>query len=238
MANALYAKGAEKILSAAINFATDTIKAILVSSAYTANLSTDEFLANIATYQLGTAQTLTGKSVSGGKFNAASPITFPAVASGATAKAVVFYKDAGTAPAPVANTPSTSASGGTLPAGTYYYTVTALNAGGESIASNEVSITTTGSTSSNTVTWAASAGATGYRVYRGTASGGESVYYAPGNVTTFTDTGGSSTAGTTPAGVNALLIYDDTITGFPVATNGGDINIAIDSGTYKILSLV
>lgn len=135
MSNALYAKGAEKILSAAINLGTDTIKAILVSSAYTANMSTDEFLSDISANRLGADQTLGSKSVSGGKFTAAS-ITFPAVASGSTAKAVVLYKDTGT-----------------------------------------------GSTS-------------------------------------------------------PLLIYDDTITGFPLATNGGDVTIAWDSGTYKILSMV
>jgi hypothetical protein len=135
MSNALYAKGAEKILSAAINFGTDSVKAILVSSAYTADLANDEFLSTIDANRLGTDQTLGSKSVSGGKFNAAN-ITFPAVAAGSTAKAVVLYKD------------------------------------------------------------------TGDRT-------------------------------TSP-----LLAYIDTITGFPLATNGGDVTVAWDSGTYKIVSLV
>lgn len=110
--------------------------------------------------------------------------------------------------APLQNPASTSTTGGTLAANTYYYVVTAiLNPQGESIASNEVSITTTGTTSSNTITWTAPPGmtVTGYRVYRGTAAGAENVYYAPGNVLTFTDTGGASTAGTPPT---------DTGTGF------------------------
>jgi len=34
-----------------------------------------------------------------------------------------------------------------------------------------------------------------------------------------------------------LLVYIDTITGFPLATNGGDITIVWDNGTYKIFSL-
>lgn len=34
-----------------------------------------------------------------------------------------------------------------------------------------------------------------------------------------------------------LLLYIDTITGFPLATNGGDITIQWDNGTYKIFSL-
>lgn len=35
-----------------------------------------------------------------------------------------------------------------------------------------------------------------------------------------------------------LLMYLDTITGFPVATNGGDIAPTWDNGTFKIMSLV
>lgn len=102
---------------------------------------------------------------------------------------------------PSVNTPTTSTTGGTLAAATYYYVVTAIYATGETIASNEVSIATSGTTSSNTITWTAPVGmtVTGYRVYRGTATGAENVYYAPGNVLTFTDTGGASTAGTPPA---------------------------------------
>ena len=39
------------------------------------------------------------------------------------------------------------------------------------------------------------------------------------------------------AGTSPLLAYIDTITGFPLATNGGDITIQWDNGAYKILSL-
>ena len=134
MANALYAKGKEKILSAAINFNTDTIKAALVSTAYTLNLATDEFLSTVSANVLGTAQTLSGKSITGGAFDANDP-TFPTVAAGATAKGVVIYKDTGT-------------------------------------------------------------------------------------------------AATSP-----LLVFIDTITGFPLATNGSDITIQFDNGPFKIYSL-
>lgn len=48
-------------------------------------------------------------------------------------------------------------------------------------------------------------------------------------VVIYKDTG---TAGTSP-----LIAYIDTITGFPVATNGGDITIEWDSGSNKIFSL-
>lgn len=101
--------------------------------------------------------------------------------------------------APVQAAASTSGVGGLLTAATYYYVVTALNANGETIASNERSIATTGSTSSNTISWAAVTGATSYRIYRGTAAGLENVYYSAGAVVTFTDTGAASTAGTPPA---------------------------------------
>jgi len=34
-----------------------------------------------------------------------------------------------------------------------------------------------------------------------------------------------------------LLLYIDTIGGFPLATNGGDITVAWNDGAYKIFSL-
>lgn len=134
MANALYAKGKEKILSGSINLPSDTIKASLLSSSYTANLSTDEFWSGISANLLNTSQTLASKTVTAGVFDAAD-VTFTAVTSGSTVKAVVIWKDTGT--------PSTS----------------------------------------------------------------------------------------------PLLVYIDTITGFPLATNGGDITITWDNGSYRIFSL-
>jgi hypothetical protein len=35
-----------------------------------------------------------------------------------------------------------------------------------------------------------------------------------------------------------LIAYIDTLTGFPLVTNGGDVNVQWDNGTYKIASLV
>ncbi len=134
MANALYGKGKEKLLTAAVNFSSETIKAALVSTAYSPNLSTDEFYTTISPHVLGTPQTLGTKSILLGVFDAADSL-FEAVFAGSTVKAVVLYKDSGL-------------------------------------------------------------------------------------------------AGTSP-----LLAYIDTITGFPLATNGGDIQIVWDSGAYKIFSL-
>jgi hypothetical protein len=48
-------------------------------------------------------------------------------------------------------------------------------------------------------------------------------------VVLYKDTG---TSGTSP-----LILYDDTITGFPIATNGGDIVCQWDNGAFKIYSI-
>ena len=132
MANTLYPKGAQKFLSGGIDITSATIKAVIVPSSYSYD-ATDEFLADIGT-TLGTAQTCTTKSVTGGVFDC-DDLTFPAVAAGSTAKAVVYYKDTGS-------------------------------------------------------------------------------------------------AATSP-----IFYYQDQITGWPLATNGGDIQVQQDAGTYKVFSL-
>ena len=134
MSNAHYAKGKEKILTAQINFSTDTIKVALVKNTYPQNLSTDEFFSVVSSYVLGTPQTLANKSITNGVFDA-DDATFAAVTAGDTSEGVVIYKDTGT-------------------------------------------------------------------------------------------------ASTSP-----LIAYIDTITGFPLLTNGGDIVVQWDSGAYKIFSL-
>ncbi|HET7814919.1 MAG TPA: hypothetical protein VFL13_11150, partial [Candidatus Baltobacteraceae bacterium] len=81
--------------------------------------------------------------------------------------------DCGVPGAPVATT-AAAASGGSLPTGTYYIKITYTYASGETTASPEFTITTTGTnhtvkiTSPSTVT-----NATGWNVYIGTSSGGE-----------------------------------------------------------------
>lgn len=98
--------------------------------------------------------------------------------------------------APTLSPAATSPTGGSLAAGTYYYVVTALGDTGETIASNEVIATVTGSTSSVTLTWGNLAKS--YHVFRGTTSGGESKYFTVTNAYTFTDTGAAGTSGTPP----------------------------------------
>jgi hypothetical protein len=81
-----------------------------------------------------------------------------------------------------------SATGGVLPAATYYYVVTSIDAQGETLASSEVSYTATGTTSSVLIQWGAAHGAASYRVYRGTAAGAENLYFQT-TLLEFEDTG-------------------------------------------------
>lgn len=93
---------------------------------------------------------------------------------------------------PTQTTPTASTTGGTLATGTYYYEITAINAIGETTASNEESISVTGPTGMVTINWTeSSAGATGFRIYRGTSSGGENVLVgtAAAGATSFFDYG-------------------------------------------------
>ena len=104
--------------------------------------------------------------------------------------------------APVQSALVASTSGGTglQPATLYYYVITALNALGETLRSNEQSVLTgAGTTNSNALSWSTVAGATGYKVYRGISGASENGYYALGNVTAYTDTGAAITTGTPPA---------------------------------------
>lgn len=102
---------------------------------------------------------------------------------------------------PVQAALATAASGGTITAGTYRYVVTAINANGETTASNEQTIVTTGSTSTVTVTWGAVTGATGYKLYKtaaGGATGTELLYKTVGLVVSDIDTAPGSPTGAFP----------------------------------------
>lgn len=108
---------------------------------------------------------------------------------------------------PVQSALATATSGGTITAGTYRYVLTAINANGETTASNEQTIVTTGSTSTVTVTWAAVTGATGYKLYKtaaGGATGTELLYKTVGLVTTDIDTSPGSPTGAFPTSSTAM----------------------------------
>jgi hypothetical protein len=108
---------------------------------------------------------------------------------------------------PVQSALATATTGGTITAGTYIYAVTAINALGETLISNERTIVTTGATSTVTVTWAAVTGATGYKLYK-TAAGGatqtELLYKTVGLVVTDIDTAPGAPAGAIPTTNSAL----------------------------------
>lgn len=97
MTNALFGKGKEAILSAAINLPSDTIKAALIDTAlWTPNMATDQFLSAASAAIVGTPVALTGKSVTLGVFDAADT-TIVAVPGPTSLEAVLLYKDTGSA---------------------------------------------------------------------------------------------------------------------------------------------
>ena len=96
MANSLYAKGREAFLEGTIAALTDTLKLSLLSTAYTPNLSTDQFYSIVsggAIVAAGVA--LSGRSGLAGTLSA-SNVVFPAV-TGSTASYLALYKDTGSA---------------------------------------------------------------------------------------------------------------------------------------------
>ena len=122
-----------------------------------------------------------------------------------TRNAVSAIADAGDVKlSPDAPTLSTVSSGGTLADATYYYKIAATSASGESLPSTEASIATTGGgTSKVTLSWTSVAGATGYKIYRGSSSGGEQLLATVGAVTTYTDDGSLTPSGAAPPTTDA-----------------------------------
>jgi hypothetical protein len=136
--------------------------------------------------------------------------------------------------APSTPTLSTSTSGGSLAANTYYYAVTASDGSGETVASPEASIATSGSASTVTVSWSAVPGASSYTVYRGTSSGAEGTSYTTTS-TSFTDTGATGTSATPPtattAYVNKLSANGDSY------LMGGNLGIGTDATSNARLTI-
>jgi len=116
---------------------------------------------------------------------------------------VRLVADTATLSAPYSFAAAVGPTGGTWGAtGTRYYRITATNATGETAGSLEVSFNVTDTSKKVTLTWAAVAGATGYKVYRSATSG---VYTTPalratlGAVTTYDDDGSAVGAGALPS---------------------------------------
>ena len=93
MASAIYPKAKEAFLGGSINLSSDTIRAVLVDTGtYTYNSAHDFY--NDLSGVVGTESgTFGSKTVTNGVFDAAD-ITFSAV-TGATAEAIVIFKDTG-----------------------------------------------------------------------------------------------------------------------------------------------
>ena len=98
MANALYTPFVNSYLTQAANqvdFDTDDIRLILVDNAdYTVNLTTHDFLDDVAVAARVATVALTGESVSGRTFDA-NDATFTAV-TGDPSESLVLYKHTGT----------------------------------------------------------------------------------------------------------------------------------------------
>jgi|GEM_PF-2095308 hypothetical protein len=134
----------------------------------------------------------------------------------------------GLIPAPILTLGATSTTGGTFAAGTYYWKVTAKSAGGETLGSNEVTATTTGTTSSQPLSWTAPVGAASYNVYRGTAAGVENVFVGNVTTTSYTDTGAAGTTVSPPT----VSTYAMPVTVYlSVIASGG----AVGDGTHRVI---
>lgn len=88
-----YPLGAEKMLSGSINWAADTIKVRLLPESYVYDAG-HEFLDDMP-FGIGTDQTLTGKSVANGVFDA-SDANFGTLAGGSSIGSILLYKSTGT----------------------------------------------------------------------------------------------------------------------------------------------
>ena len=266
MANTTYPKGAQKILSGAINFASDTIKACLVSSSYTFSTA-HEFVADLGT-RIGTDQTLTGKSVTGGVIDA-TDLDFGSLPPGDTVKAVVIYKDTGsTSTSPVLAYLESGPSVG-LPFATNGGAVTVpwnndvkkifrlvlpvFPKGGEKMLSGAINYAT------DTLKAVALPSSYTYSAAHEFLADVGTVVGTAVTMAGKTVTGGVFDANDLDLGalasgstLGSLLIYKDTgnlatspvllnltdVTGFPLATGGTEVAIRWNDGSAKILSLI
>lgn len=90
MASGLYDAARESFLKGEISFSTDDIRAKLVASTYTANLSTHSTVADLGANVVATSSTFTGRDTAAGVASA-NNITFSTV-SGAECSSVVLFK--------------------------------------------------------------------------------------------------------------------------------------------------
>jgi len=96
MANALYDAGRAGFLNGTISWGSDDIRAILIDTGtYTANLTTDDFLNDVAGgARIAVSSSFTTKTYAAGVADA-DDVTFTGV-TGATVEAILIYKHTGT----------------------------------------------------------------------------------------------------------------------------------------------
>jgi hypothetical protein len=127
-----------------------------------------------------------------GETNEAIALFYPALGPGSYADTYALQVVSSNIAAPEGFAVTTMATGGILPAATYQYQISALNANGETMASNAVTavIAGAGTTYSNVLTWDNVPYATGYKIYGNMAGDGYGLMATIGAGTlTFTDTG-------------------------------------------------
>lgn len=117
-------------------------------------------------------------------------------------------------PAPEA--PTLEETTGTLPAGTYYYTITVLDAIGETIESEEASITISDNKGVK-LTWTKVAGARGYVIY-GRSQQNKQKIAEVGDVLTYTDDGSITPSGNPPT-KNTTGAQADALVPLPISTS-------------------
>lgn len=96
MANTIYTNAKELLLTAGINWLTDTIKAVLVNISYSPDFNVHKYFSDVTGVVPGVQQvkTLAGKTITGGAADA-DDLAFPYVASGQNVYYVLIYKDTG-----------------------------------------------------------------------------------------------------------------------------------------------
>ncbi len=126
---------------------------------------------------------------------------------------------------PPSSPTATPSTGGSLPSGTHFFKITALNANGETTPSTEVSATVDGgSTNAIQVTWGDVPGATGYRVYHGTSSDGQDEYFTDADGSPYDYTSDAAGTANTPpvvntTGIDLTVLGSQTIGGSQIVTN-------------------
>lgn len=93
MANALYDFGRQGFLEGAIDWDTDDIRLALVSSGYTPNLATDDFVADLGANIVARSGAFASKTVAAGVADAAD-VTLTAV-TGSQATRIAIFKHTG-----------------------------------------------------------------------------------------------------------------------------------------------